>query len=43
MDRGVPKDLFLVCFGSDAHEFLTRILVVERLGMCGDIGMLELL
>lgn len=32
-----------MCIGSDTHELLAGILLVERFGMCGDIGMLELL
>lgn len=43
MDRGIPKHLFFMCFGSNTHEFLAGIFFVKRLGMCGDISMLELL
>lgn len=43
MNGGIFELLFFVCFGSDTHELLAGIFFVKRLGMCGDISMLELL
>ena len=41
--RGLFEHLLLVSFGSNAHEFLTGVFVVELLGMRGNICSLELI